>query len=125
PLDALGRDTVTSSTSSLNPPSLRPARSERRCAGLPSPPIGFAAALRDLDLFALLVRSASRAQNRAAIALPPQPHDLKDVMFGIAAIGQVDLVADGNPFRQDHPAVGRARAVDEPIPAHRKLAGPL
>jgi hypothetical protein len=50
--------------------------------------------------------------------------NMKPVALRIAAIAEVDVIANGHSFRQRNIVVGRAGAVDQPIPAFRQYTGP-
>jgi hypothetical protein len=81
-------------------------------------------ALSDFNLIAPFLFCAYLAQYRAALGFMVNTDNMKPVALRIAAIAEVDVIANGHSFRQRNIVVGRAGAVDQPIPAFRQYTGP-
>src|SRR5580700_11668351 len=83
--------------------------------------LGCRLASGDFDLLAVFV-AARIVKDRAVGALLPDLHDVKIVVLWVAAISELEPVADGDARRQDD-LMRIAGIVDDHAPAHGQFAG--
>lgn len=78
--------------------------------------------MSDFDLLAIVIGPAGRAQNTTDLAaVKLDARDVKYVVFGVAAVSELDMVADGDTFRQNHFVCG-ARIIKDPAAARDQSA---